>query len=407
MENNQNTTNVPHESYLRLFLRFLRFGLLAWGGPVAQIAMIRQELVEEEKWILNTRFNRVLAVYQALPGPEAHEMCVYFGMLSRGRLGGFLAGLGFMLPGFLLMFALSWFYLKYGLNSPFFAAFFFGCQAAVGALILRAVHRIGGHALLDRSLWGIAIVSGISALLGAHFLVILILAGIAYVLLKRSYYIPALIIGVILIAGSVFYSMNVLNLGIVAKTAAHTITASGSTSLLSLFYSGLRSGLLTFGGAYTVIPYLQHDAVEIGKWMTNQQFLDGLALSGILPAPLIIFATFVGYIGGGTFGALALTIGIFAPAFSFTLVGHKYLEKAVENKALHVFNDGITAGVVGLIAATSVSLLKAGITNIYALGIFLLSIFLVYRWKSKYAVVGIVFSAGIIALFVKYLGLLQ
>ena len=131
MANNQDTINVPHESYLHLFLRFLRFGLLAWGGPVAQIAMIRQELVEEEKWIPNARFNRVLAVYQALPGPEAHEMCVYFGMLARGRLGGFLSGLGFMLPGFLLMFALSWFYLKYGLNSPFFAAFFFGCQAAV------------------------------------------------------------------------------------------------------------------------------------------------------------------------------------------------------------------------------------------------------------------------------------
>lgn len=154
MTNNQNTINVPHESYLRIFLRFLRFGLLAWGGPVAQIAMIRQELVDEQKWIPNARFNRVLAVYQALPGPEAHEMCVYFGMLSRGRLGGFLGGLGFMLPGFLLMFALSWFYLKYGLNSPLFAAFFFGCQAAVGALILRAVHRIGGHALVDRSLWG-------------------------------------------------------------------------------------------------------------------------------------------------------------------------------------------------------------------------------------------------------------
>jgi chromate transporter len=163
MVNNQYTNNVPHESYLRLFLRFLRFGLLAWGGPVAQIAMIRQELVDEEKWIPNIRFNRVLAVYQALPGPEAHEMCVYFGMLSRGKLGGFLAGLGFMLPGFLLMFALSWFYLKYGLNSPFFVAFFFGCQAAVGALILRAVHRIGGHALVDLSLWGIAIVSGLGS----------------------------------------------------------------------------------------------------------------------------------------------------------------------------------------------------------------------------------------------------
>ena len=407
MANNQNTINVPREAYLPLFLRFLRFGLLAWGGPVAQIAMIRQELVDEEKWIPNTRFNRVLAVYQALPGPEAHEMCVYFGMLSRGRLGGFLAGLGFMLPGFLLMFALSWFYVFYGITSPVFSAIFFGCQAAVGALILRAVHRIGGHALVDRSLWGIAIVSGISALLGAHFLIILILAGIAYVLLKRSYYMPALALGIILVAGSVFYSMNLLNLGMVSKTVAQIVTSSESPSLFNLFHSGLRSGLLTFGGAYTVIPYLQHDAVEVGRWMTNKQFLDGLALSGILPAPLIIFATFVGYIGGGTLGALALTIGIFAPAFSFTLVGHKYLEKVVENKTLHVFNDGVTAGVVGLIAATTIGLLKAGITNIYAIGIFLLSIFLVYRWKSKFSVVGIVFSAGIIALLLKYLGLLQ
>ena len=406
MTNNQKTINVPHETYLHLFLRFLRFGLLAWGGPVAQIAMIRQELVDEGKWIPNARFNRVLAVYQALPGPEAHEMCVYFGMLSRGRLGGFLSGLGFMLPGFLLMFALSWFYLKYGLNSPFFAAFFFGSQAAVGALILRAVHRIGGHALVDRSLWGIAIVSGISALLGAHFLIILILAGIAYVLLKRNYYIPALALGILLVAGSGFYSINILNLGMVSKSIAQTITSSESPSLFTLFYSGLRSGLLTFGGAYTVIPYLQHDAVEVGRWMTNKQFLDGLALSGILPAPLIIFATFVGYIGGGAFGALALTIGIFAPAFSFTLVGHKYLEKVVENKALHVFNDGVTAGVVGLIAATTIGLLKAGITDIYAIGIFLWSIFLVYRWKSKYAVVGVVVAAGAISLLFNALELL-
>ncbi len=152
MRSLSDSINVPHESYLRLFLRFLRFGLLAWGGPVPQIAMIRQELVDEERWISNTRFNRVLAVYQALPGPEAHEMCVYFGMIARGRIGGFLAGLGFMLPGFLLMFALSWFYLAYGIASLLFGAFFFGCQAAVGAVILRAVHRIGGHALLDRSL---------------------------------------------------------------------------------------------------------------------------------------------------------------------------------------------------------------------------------------------------------------
>src|SRR6266511_141022 len=102
-ESVQNNTSIPHESYGTIFLRFLKFGLLAWGGPVAQIAMIRQELVEEEKWITRERFNRALSVYQVLPGPEAHELCVYFGILAGGRWGGFLAGLGFMLPGFHFM----------------------------------------------------------------------------------------------------------------------------------------------------------------------------------------------------------------------------------------------------------------------------------------------------------------
>src|SRR5688572_8657019 len=139
--------NIPHQSYIDLFLRFLRFGLLAWGGPVAQIAMIRQEFVEEEKWISSDKFNRVLSVYQVLPGPEAHELCVYFGMVARGRIGALLAGLGFMLPGFLLMFALSWFYVTYGIHSPVFQSVFLGMQPAVAALIVRAVHRIGGHAL--------------------------------------------------------------------------------------------------------------------------------------------------------------------------------------------------------------------------------------------------------------------
>src|ERR671910_1290722 len=96
--------HVPREALGKLFLRFLRFGSLAWGGPVAQIAMIRAELVDEERWVSREQFNRALAVYQVLPGPEAHELCVYYGMLARGRIGGILAGLGFMLPGFMLMF---------------------------------------------------------------------------------------------------------------------------------------------------------------------------------------------------------------------------------------------------------------------------------------------------------------
>ena len=174
----EETGKERQQSYLNLFGRFLRFGLLAWGGPIPQIAMIRQELVDEEGWITKERFNRVLGLYQALPGPEAHELCVYFGMIARGRFGGFLAGLGFMLPGFLFMFALSWFYVAYGMAIPHFGAAFHGLQAAVGALILRALHRIGGHSLKDVSLWALAAMALLGEVIGIHFLLTLVMAGL-------------------------------------------------------------------------------------------------------------------------------------------------------------------------------------------------------------------------------------
>lgn len=376
----------PRESYLQLFLRFLRFGFLAWGGPAAQIAMLRQELVEEEQWISRERFNRVLAVYQALPGPEAHELCVYFGMISRGRIGAILAGLGFMLPGFALMFLLSWFYVTYGINSPLFAGVFYGFQVAVAALIVRAVHRIGGHALTDRWLWAIAIFSGIAQLLGVNFFLTLLVSGIFYALIKKQ--LPSASTRMMSLLPLVFIPVAI---------------SIASPSVFNLFLYGLRSGLFTFGGAYTAIPFLQHDAVVTGQWMTNQQFMDGLALSSILPAPLIIFSTFVGYIGGGALGALALTAGIFLPAFAFTLIGHNYFEKLIENKSAHAFLDGITAGVVGLIVATTIGLFRAAIIDLPALGIFIGALVLLYKWKAKTAVAGIVLGAGIVGLALRLL----
>jgi len=147
-----------------------------------------------------------------------------------------------------------------------------------------------------------------------------------------------------------------------------------------------------------VIPFLQRDAVALGGWMTNQQFLDGIALSGILPAPLIIFSTFIGYFGGGPLGALAMTFGIFLPAFAITLIGHAYLERLIATPAVHTFLDGVTAGVVGLISATTLVLLRQGITSLSALGIFVLALAAVYLWKAKAAVAGIVLGAGLLGL---------
>lgn len=386
---------IPPQSYARLFLRFLRFGMLAWGGPVAQIGMLRQELVEEEHWISRERFNRVLAVYQVLPGPEAHELCVYFGMQARGRWGGILAGLGFMLPGFVFMLLLSWFYVTYGMDAPWLAGAFYGMQAVVGALIVRAVHRIGGHALHDRWLWAIACLGLVGPWGGVNFFLTLLVCGSIYVLVQRNLHVPARLLYATTLVGFMLWVAVTLGGTRIAPTA----TAMSPTPF-TLFGSGLRSGLLTFGGAYTVLPYLQQDAVG-GGWMTNTQFLDGVALSGILPAPLVIFGTFVGYLGGGFIGAVALTMGIFLPAFAFTLLGHALLERFISHVALHSFLDGVTAGVVGLITATTLHLLQSGILDGPALVIFAIGVVVLFRWKSTLTVPLVVVGAAVAGVCLK------
>ncbi len=400
----QEASIVPRESYPRLFWRFLRFGLLAWGGPVAQIAMIRQELVEEEHWISRERFNRVLGVYQALPGPEAQELCVYFGMLSRGRWGAFLAGLGFMLPGFLLMFTLSWWYVTYGIASPIFAAIFFGFKPAVAALIVWAVYRIGKHAITNRWLLGITVAAGLVALIGGDALLLLVLAGLVYFLIRRRNFhlkhqgLAVVIATALFVLFGTLLVLEYLLLG-GGSPSGPDVPGNPHPPLYTMFTSGFKAGMLTFGGAYTVIPFLQRDATGPGGWMTKAQFLDGLALGGILPAPLIIFSTFVGYLGGGPLGALLMTIGIFLPAFAFTIIGHGFFERVVESQVAQVILDGITAGVVGLIAAVEVVLSAAALTpsgtpQWFALVIFAVALALLLGWKSKLAVAAAVLAGG-------------
>jgi chromate transporter len=379
-------------------LRFLRFGSLAWGGPVAQIGMLRETFVDEEKWVTPEHFNRVLAVYQVLPGPEAHELCVYFGMLARGRTGGILAGLGFMLPGFVLMFLLSWLYVRFGLDTGgALGMVFVSVQAAVAALIVRAVHRIGSHVLLNRWLWVVAMMALASHLLGVHFALILGVGGLIYLLARQaSTAIAGSFIVVCLALLVIWSSQRGFELSSLSRRGIGSALAeTSSPDLAQLFWSGLKAGLLTFGGAYTVIPFLQHDAVVKGAWMSNAQFLDGLALSGLLPAPLIIFSTFVGYIGGGPLGALLLTAGIFLPAFAFTLVAHDPLERLVHQPRIRTFLDGLTAAVVGLIAGTTVTLLFESLSGIQAAAIFVLALAALFYWNAKLLVPLVIAAAAV------------
>jgi chromate transporter len=381
----------PDLSYTALFLVFLRFGALAFGGPVAQIGMIKRELIDEGGWLSRDHFNRLLAVMQALPGPEAHELCVHLGIRAKGRLGGLLAGLGFMLPGFILMMILSWLYFRFDLTNGWTAATFGGMQAAVIALIARAVHRIGEHVLTDRWLGVLAVASAIVTFMGVSFWITLPIAGLAYALARSGRQGLAALASLIGFGAGLWLAMAPQDAPSLPIDQALPVGV-GSVAPVWLFLAGLKAGLLTFGGAYTAIPFVRGDTVSRG-WLTDAQFLDGLALSGILPAPLIIFATFVGYAAGGPLGAMAMTAGMFLPAFAFSMIFYDRLEAIIDMPRLRWLLAGVAAGVVGLIAATALQLLS-GLARterpLAAVAIAAGCLVLAYVWKAKLAPIGIV-----------------
>jgi chromate transporter len=371
----------PHgDSPGSIFTRFLKFGLLAWGGPAAQIAMIKRECVDDERWVDEETFKKTLAVFQVLPGPEAHELCVYFGRIRGGKLGAFLAGVGFMLPGFVLMLGLSMLYVEADLAGHL-DEIFYGLTAAVGAIVARALVRLSRTFITDVPLAVIAVVGfALTLLADVTFVLVLLGAGLAYELWTN--------------AERLTRRANSIAIGpavVVILIGAVTLSSSAT-----IFWEGLKAGLLTFGGAFTVIPFLQESSVDVHHWLTDSQFVDGLAISGILPAPLIIFSTFVGYIAGGLVGALLITLGIFLPAFVFPIFFHRGLVAIAENPRIRPFLLGVAAGVIGLIAAVTVHIVDTSVVDAYTAVLAVSAFAALQRWHGKLTVLYVVLGCGLI-----------
>lgn len=362
-----------------IFRRFLKFGALAWGGPAAQIAMIKSECVDEEGWVDEDTFKRTLAVYQVLPGPEAHELCVYFGRIRGGKLGGFLAGLGFMLPGFLLMLALSILYVEADL-ARHLDELFYGLKAAVGAIVARALVRLSRSFITDVPLALLAAaVFALTVFASASFALVLLGAGLAYELWTN---------GSRWARGAQSVALGPLAM---IALAAGAITLSLTAEI---FWTGLKAGLVTFGGAFTVIPYLHDATVEGQHWLSEGEFVDGLAMGGVLPAPLIIFSTFVGYLAGGLAGGFAMTVGIFLPAFVLPIFFHRWLVTVAENARIRPFLLGVAAGVIGLIAAVTIDILDASVVDVPTAMLAAAAFLALNRWHGKLVVVGVVLACG-------------
>jgi chromate transporter len=372
-------------SRTKLFTTFLKLGSLAWGGPAAQMSLIREEFVEKKHWITGHRFRKASAIYQFLPGPEAHEMCVHVGTLKGGKMGGILAGLGFMAPGFFLMMIAAFLYQHFGRTA--LASLFLFINPVVIALLIRATHRLGTYNVIGyRGL--VALIGSIAlTLIGVHFTLIFLVAALWEFLWVKNK--KALAIGLcsVLILLTIFIQKNFLD-----QKPQEIFEKSQSST--SIFLTGLKGGMLSFGGAYTTIPVLEKDMVKKYDNITRETFLDSIAIVSILPSPLLMFSTFLGYMTAGFTGALLITIAIFLPAFLFSLLGFKLFEKIMDNVAIHGILEGVSASVIGLLVVTSFNILNHSITNITTGIIFAISLFLFYRVKKAWITPAVIVCAA-------------
>lgn len=360
--------NVPALSYLEIFKIFIWFGCRAFGGPMAQIAMMKNELVDEGKWVSVARFNRVYAVYQVLPGPEATELACYFGYLAGGRFGAFLGGLGFVLPGFGAMLFWSFLYQKYGISSKNVQASFRAVQNTVSAMIFRATFKLAEASLVEKATkafnWRkgyLCLFCFLTTTIGLNFFISLGVAGIMNAIFESSYIrfrdVAAVFISMCTIGFYILYvALNAIPSGSLIGSNSSIGT---STTLSSLFELGLIAGLVTFGGAYTTLPFVYSSAVVAGGWLSQRQFLDAVAITNMMPTPLVTFVCLIGYVGHGVSGAILMTLGIFIPAFSFTIIGHQFFESFVDNPFVHPFLDGVASAVIGLLLVTCFQFVKS------------------------------------------------
>jgi chromate transporter len=385
--NSPEVTGQPSPvSFLEAFIYWLKLGFISFGGPAGQISMMHQELVEKRRWISEHRFLHALNYTMVLPGPEAQQLATYIGWLMHGVWGGIVAGVLFVLPSLFILIGLTWIYLAYG-DLPAVAGVLYGIKPAVTAIVVFAAYRIGSRALQNNVLRAMAVLAfiaifafdvpfpyivlmaGIIGYAGSHFAPDKFKAGGHHAESNKDYG-PALIDDdtpvpqharfkcgrVIAIAFiGLFIWCVVMGMLIAAYGWEGTLTKMG------WFFT--KAALVTFGGAYAVLPYVYQGGVEHYAWLSGPQMIDGLALGETTPGPLIMVVAFVGFVGGwtkelfgpemlalaGAAGAGIATLFTFLPSFLFILVGGPAVEATRHEVRFTAPLTGITAAVVGVV----------------------------------------------------------
>ncbi|WPP47033.1 chromate efflux transporter [Pseudomonas sp. AN-1] len=377
---------TPPVSFWQAFAFWLKLGFISFGGPAGQISIMHQELVERRRWISERRFLHALNYCMVLPGPEAQQLATYIGWLMHRSWGGIVAGALFVLPSLLILIVLSWVYIAFG-DVPVVAGLFYGIKPAVTAIVVQAAHRIGSRALKNEWLWAIAAASFVAIFaLKVPFPAIVVAAALlGYIggrLAPEKFRVggghgqsdkafgPALIddhtpppehvrfrwrrLAQVALVGGLLW---LVPMGLLTASLgwSHTLTQMG------WFFT--KAALVTFGGAYAVLPYVYQGAVERFGWLSPTQMIDGLALGETTPGPLIMVVAFVGFVGGylkalfgpdapflaGAVAACLVTWFTFLPSFLFILAGGPLVESTHGDLKFTAPLTAITAAVVGVI----------------------------------------------------------
>jgi chromate transporter len=385
---NQSTqTSAPQSvSMMESFLYWLKLGFISFGGPAGQISMMHQELVEKRRWISNQRFLHALNYTMVLPGPEAQQLATYIGWLMHGVRGGIMAGVLFVLPSLFILIALTWIYLAYG-NVPAIEGILYGIKPAVTAIVLFAAYRIGSKALPNNVLRAIALLAFLAIfVLKIPFPYIVLAAGVIGFIGSR--FAPEYFkagghhgdadanYGTALIDDNTpapdhakFKWSRVITYIVIAlliwgaAMLALTLSYGWEGTLTKMGWFFTKAALVTFGGAYAVLPYVYQGGVEDFAWLTGTQMIDGLALGETTPGPLIMVVSFVGFVGAwtkevygpeflplaGAMGAMVAALFTFLPSFLFILVGGPAVEATRDDLKFTAPLTAITAAVVGVI----------------------------------------------------------
>lgn len=340
-----------------IVMYFLKIGLLGFGGPMAHIAMMDDELVEKRKWASKEEFLDGLAVCNMLPGPASTQLGIYMGYIRGGVLGGILAGIAFIFPAFVIITLLSYLYFNYG-TIPQVKGILYGVNSVVIALISSSLYKMAKKSIVN-----------------VKDVLIFILSAIAIYLFKVNMII-VLISGGLL--GILFYykkkgTKNMYMLGIPLFV--------GDSILTKLFSFFIKVGSFIYGGGLVIIPFIEQEVVEKLGWLTQQEFLTGISFGEITPGPVVITSAFIGYKVHGLLGAFIAAIAIFLPSFVFILIAAPYLKKATNALWVKAFLKGINASVIGTILAATLALIPNALIDIWTVIIAIGGFIALWRYK--------------------------